>query len=605
MDGDVNGNGEVHRIGEIWCSALWDMTWNIIRHEGAISPDLYNSAANGGNIIALKLVMEGMKLQPCRPGFLDARNAILAADSILFNNSHKCDIWNAFARRGMGFSAIQGSSNSTGDQMPAFDVPSGVIISRSAAPSIINAGANVSFTTTVSCQCDVPSGSFTVSDTIPAGFSFVSSNTGNVEGNVVRFNPVTFSNSLESITLGVTLRASSSGCAVSTPVNDDRESHLEGNLLPERISGSINWVSSAVHAYSGANAWYAADASSSNNITLTTGAFTPGSLSILSFWHYYVTENYLDGGKVELSADNGASWIDAKPFFLQNGYNSVLNASAPQPNTPAFTGTSYATSTPNNGRFIQSIVDLSLFAGQLVKLRFRFQTNVNNVNNQAYDGWYIDDITVTNGCGGISKMAVSNTSGDAIDSVSRPFFIMPNNALPLTLVNFSATQSGKEVLLNWETAAEVNTRNFEVERSADGISWSSIGAVPAKDLTSNAYFYSDRAPLEHKNFYRIRINDRDGVHTYTVVKKIELKETAVLTLVPNPAVDQTIVYFGLSIKGGVLMVTDLQGRVLQTHALNDNASSFVLPTGKLPSGNYMIRLQLKSGLTTRKLIVAH
>ncbi|MFP5040091.1 M36 family metallopeptidase [Parasediminibacterium sp. JCM 36343] len=116
-------NGEVHYIGEVWCSALWDMTWNIIQQEGTINSNLYNPAAGGGNAIALQLMVTGLTLQKCRPGFLDSRDAILAADSILYGFKHKCSIWNAFARRGMGLSAVQGLSDSTNDQVPAFDVP--------------------------------------------------------------------------------------------------------------------------------------------------------------------------------------------------------------------------------------------------------------------------------------------------------------------------------------------------------------------------------------------------------------------------------------------------------------------------------------------------
>ena len=115
--------GEVHYIGEVWCSALWDMTWNVIKQEGTINPKIYDVTSGGGNVIALQLMINGLKMQKCNPGFLDARDAILAADSILFNFKHKCAIWNAFARRGMGLSAIQGSSNSTTDQVAAFDVP--------------------------------------------------------------------------------------------------------------------------------------------------------------------------------------------------------------------------------------------------------------------------------------------------------------------------------------------------------------------------------------------------------------------------------------------------------------------------------------------------
>ncbi len=114
---------EVHYIGEVWCSVLWDMTWNIIQQVGTINTNLYDATGGGGNTIALNLVMQGMKFQKCSPGFLDARNAILKADSILYNGAYRCSIWSAFARRGMGYSAIQGSALKTTDQTEAYDMP--------------------------------------------------------------------------------------------------------------------------------------------------------------------------------------------------------------------------------------------------------------------------------------------------------------------------------------------------------------------------------------------------------------------------------------------------------------------------------------------------
>jgi PKD repeat protein len=109
-----------HQVGEIWCDVIWDMTWFLIRDYG-FNPDVYNGTS--GNNIALKLVLEGMKLQPCSPGYIDGRDAILLADDLLYNGAHRCVIWEAFARRGMGFNASQGSSNSTTDQTVDFTLP--------------------------------------------------------------------------------------------------------------------------------------------------------------------------------------------------------------------------------------------------------------------------------------------------------------------------------------------------------------------------------------------------------------------------------------------------------------------------------------------------
>ena len=109
-----------HGVGEVWATMLWEMTWEIMATEG-YNPDFYNG--NGGNNVALTLVNEGLKLQPCSPGFVDGRDAIIAADNALYGGAHLCAIWEAFARRGLGFSASQGSSGNTTDGIEAFDLP--------------------------------------------------------------------------------------------------------------------------------------------------------------------------------------------------------------------------------------------------------------------------------------------------------------------------------------------------------------------------------------------------------------------------------------------------------------------------------------------------
>ena len=57
------------------------------------------------------------------PGFVDARNAILAADTALTGGANQCEIWRAFAKRGLGFSANQGSADNRSDGVEAFDLP--------------------------------------------------------------------------------------------------------------------------------------------------------------------------------------------------------------------------------------------------------------------------------------------------------------------------------------------------------------------------------------------------------------------------------------------------------------------------------------------------
>jgi cysteine-rich repeat protein len=116
---DIATLNRPHGIGEVWASALYDLYWNLVDHYG-FQPDLL--ARSGGNGLLMELVIDAMKLQPCDPNFLEARDALLLAETNLTSAANSCLVWEAFARRGMGVSATSGSSTST-SVSEAFDEP--------------------------------------------------------------------------------------------------------------------------------------------------------------------------------------------------------------------------------------------------------------------------------------------------------------------------------------------------------------------------------------------------------------------------------------------------------------------------------------------------
>ena len=141
-----------HGIGYVWNTMLWEVYWNLVDRYG-YNANVYDGWNTGGNNLALQLVMDGMKFQPCSPGFVDGRNAILAADRALTAGVNQCEIWRGFAKRGLGVSANQGLSTSRTDGVQAFDLPASCTAATfdgfhppiEAAPSlnIVNAGAIV------------------------------------------------------------------------------------------------------------------------------------------------------------------------------------------------------------------------------------------------------------------------------------------------------------------------------------------------------------------------------------------------------------------------------------------------------------------------------
>ncbi|HEX2294512.1 MAG TPA: M36 family metallopeptidase [Actinomycetota bacterium] len=120
---------EPHGVGEVWATMLWDLYWNLVDEHG-FNPNPYESWRTGGNNLAIQLVVDGMKFAPCEPGFVEARDAIIAADQALTGNAAKgvpgrneCLIWRSFARRGLGVNAKQGDFENKADGKNGFKVP--------------------------------------------------------------------------------------------------------------------------------------------------------------------------------------------------------------------------------------------------------------------------------------------------------------------------------------------------------------------------------------------------------------------------------------------------------------------------------------------------
>ena len=88
-----------HGMGEVWAVTLWEIFWELVGANG-FDPDIYNGS--GGNNLALQLVIDGLKIQPCNPTFIEARDAILTAEDNATAGANSCLLWRGFAKRGLG-----------------------------------------------------------------------------------------------------------------------------------------------------------------------------------------------------------------------------------------------------------------------------------------------------------------------------------------------------------------------------------------------------------------------------------------------------------------------------------------------------------------------
>lgn len=107
-----------------------------------------------------------------------------------------------------------------------------------------------------------------------------------------------------------------------------------------------------------------------------------------------------------------------------------------------------------------------------------------------------------------------------------PYYLQ-NSVLPVEIIYFAVNQEYKQNIIEWKTATEYNSSYFEIERAADTMDFTSIGAISAS-FNSNVvkkYQFVDKQPKIGLNYYRLKQFDRDGNNTtYSLVIVVDNKK---------------------------------------------------------------------------------
>jgi len=180
-------------------------------------------------------------------------------------------------------------------------------------------------------------------------------------------------------------------------------------------------------------------------------------------------------------------------------------------------------------------------------------------------------------------------------------------SLPLNLLSFTGqAQKNGSVLLQWQTANEVNTSRFIVEKSNNGSVFGTIGSVAAKGaITAADYDFTDASVPDNTNYYRLQIVDRDGSIVYSSVVTVTVANSLSLILYPNPVKDHLSVSIQEKENEAVtIQVTDLQGKVLlqQAATLQKGINGLSLNTGGWAKGVYVITVKGQSTSLQKQFI---
>lgn len=186
----------------------------------------------------------------------------------------------------------------------------------------------------------------------------------------------------------------------------------------------------------------------------------------------------------------------------------------------------------------------------------------------------------------------------ACDTATVYLLIVDKTALPVTLASFTAKAEGATALLNWATTAETNSDRFEVEHSLDGKRWNKLSTVnstgESKALVN--YSYTDAAPANGSNLYRLKMVDKDETFAYSRIRSIEFAITMKTVLYPNPTGDKLILQADDLSKIQRVQLSDVSGKMVYDRFKPASSSMpESIDVKHLPSGIYVVRITRTNG----------
>ncbi len=177
-----------------------------------------------------------------------------------------------------------------------------------------------------------------------------------------------------------------------------------------------------------------------------------------------------------------------------------------------------------------------------------------------------------------------------------------DQALPVTLANFSGETIKNDNFLYWETATEINNTGFEIQRSVNGQSYSSIGFVTTRAVNGNStsnlkYIFIDKNVQDGDSYYRLNQIDKDGKSSLSnviVLSKTTPDKLSLSVVYPNPVRDNNLnLLIASPLQQDVtVVINDASGRkVFQNKSLLvKGKNNYQLNVQSIAAGNYFVTI---------------
>jgi len=167
--------------------------------------------------------------------------------------------------------------------------------------------------------------------------------------------------------------------------------------------------------------------------------------------------------------------------------------------------------------------------------------------------------------------------------------------LPLDIISFKAAwlQKGKTAVINFITDNERNNCCFEIEKSTDGMHYSSIGNIPARNLNGRQnYSYTDSNAAAANQYYRLKMIGIDGQYTYSTIMQLQSGGATEIMIFPNPATDNMQIQLNkMYDKISMRMINNAGQVVKQSNYVLAGIKSININVSNLSAGTYWIYLE--------------
>lgn len=265
----------------------------------------------------------------------------------------------------------------------------------------------------------------------------------------------------------------------------------------------------------------------------------------------------------QLSNGNTALSSSMTLFFTQsefNSFNAASNIDLPQDANDA-TGKSNLRIIQFQGTSSDNTANPSTYTGS------RSEIVPSSVAwNTTFNSWAVTFNT-------------TSTGGFFVGTTSTP--------LPVTLKYFRGKVAGSAAELEWETSSETNSAYFEIERSADAISFERIATKSAAGTTrtSQYYTYSDLLKTSGVYYYRLKQVDLDGTSTHSRIISLNISGKDDLLLFPNPVSDNLTIQSESGLD--TIEIYNMIG--IKVASYHPKASQTTIDLSKFTTGLYLIK----------------